>query len=269
MKTKPGAWQTFFDQHASRYMEEPFTRNTGAEVEFLVDEFGLPPGSHILDVGCGTGRHAVGLARLGYRLTGVDLSAGMLAEARQAADEAGVQVEWVQADALQFEYDRRFDGIICLCEGAFGLLGSLDDPLTRDLALLRRIQDLLVPGGKLILTALNGLAMARKATPETVAQGAFNPHTTVEVSEMEYESADGEGTLTVRERGFTPSELTLMCRVAGFDILHVYGGTAGAWNRRPVELDEIEIMVIARRRTQACGRSGRNIHPRVRGLRHG
>ncbi len=70
-------WQTFFDAHAPEYMKNCLTTNTVAEVGFVIRELGVRPGSLILDIGCGTGRHAVELARRGNRVTGVDQSAGM------------------------------------------------------------------------------------------------------------------------------------------------------------------------------------------------
>ena len=81
--TKANKWETFFDGHAPHYSEEPFTRNTAAEIEFLVAELKLAEGASILDIGCGIGRHAVPPAQRGYRVTGVDVSQGMLAQARQ------------------------------------------------------------------------------------------------------------------------------------------------------------------------------------------
>lgn len=122
-------WQRFFDGHAPVYMENCFTTNTVREVDFLVEELRLQPGAAVLDVGCGTGRHTIELARRGFAVTGVDLSEGMLAEARRTAGQAGLEVTLVHANAARMRLGRQFDGVICLCEGAFGLLGRGDDAL--------------------------------------------------------------------------------------------------------------------------------------------
>ena len=126
--TRRNEWEEFFDGHAPVYMDNVFTKNTLNEVDFVLEELRLPLGSRLLDVGCGTGRHAVELARRGYQLTGVDISSGMLVEAEKEAREAGVEVELIHADATQFTSDKLFDAAICLCEGAFSLLSSEDDP---------------------------------------------------------------------------------------------------------------------------------------------
>ena len=107
-------WEEFFDGHAPIYMENCFTKNTVKEVDFILDELNLSPGCSILDMGCGTGRHAVELARRGYQVTGVDISSGMLIEAKKAAQEAKVQVEWIHSDATQFISDELFDVALCL-----------------------------------------------------------------------------------------------------------------------------------------------------------
>ena len=95
-------------------MENSFTKNTVAEVDFLLEELNLPSGSSILDIGCGTGRHSVELARRGYQVTGVDISFRMLAEAEKAAKEVGVEVEFIHADATRFSSEKLFDAAICL-----------------------------------------------------------------------------------------------------------------------------------------------------------
>jgi 2-polyprenyl-3-methyl-5-hydroxy-6-metoxy-1,4-benzoquinol methylase len=242
---KRNEWEEFFDEHAPQYMSNSFTQNTLAEADFIIQEFNLPKGSRILDMGCGTGRHSVELARRGYVMTGVDISSGMLAEAEKAAGEAGVTVEWIKSDATQFKSDKLYDAAICLCEGAFGLLGIDSDAIEHNLSILRNINQALKPGGKFIMTAINGLALARKYSQKDVASGRFDPDTLAEVYPMEYDTPEGKKSLVVRERGFVPSELVLMLQRSGFEVNHIWGGTAGKWERCKLDLDEMEIMVTA------------------------
>jgi 2-polyprenyl-3-methyl-5-hydroxy-6-metoxy-1,4-benzoquinol methylase len=248
--TKRNEFEELFDEHAPQYMSNCFTRNTLAEVEFIIRELNLPEGSSILDMGCGTGRHSVELARRGYMMTGVDISSGMLAEAKQAAKKAGVEIEWIKQDATRFQSEKQFDAAICLCEGAFGLLGKDGDAIEHNLSILRNINQALKPGGKLILNAINGLALARKYSQKDVESGRFDPDTLAEFYPMEYDTPEGKKSIMVRERGFVPTELVLMLRQTGFEAQNIWGGTAGKWGRRKLDLDEMEIMIIATRKTE-------------------
>jgi hypothetical protein len=56
--------------------------------------------------------------------------------------------------------------------------------------------------------------------------------------------------VSVRERAFVPTELNLLVRTAGLSVVHMWGGTAGNWGRRPLDLDEFEIMIVARKRSE-------------------
>lgn len=241
-KTK---WETFFDAHAPVYDENVFTKNTVQEVDFLLEELGLAPSCSILDAGCGTGRHSIELAKRGYAVTGLDLSSEMLARAASAAKTADVHVEWIHSDATEFSFPRRFDASICLCEGAFGLLGPGDDPIDQPLSILRNVSRSLKPQAKAVFTVLNAAAMLRKYQNKDVAEGRFDPLTIVESSE--YPPREGLLAVAVRERGFVPTELRLLFRLAGMSVVNIWGGTAGNWGRRPLDLDEIEIMIVARK----------------------
>lgn len=247
MKNRPSEWQKFFDAHAPEYMGNEFTKNTVAETDFIIRELQLEAGCSIIDVGCGTGRHAVELARRGFRVTGLDLSAGMLREAEKAAAHAGVSVRWRQADAADFETDETFEAAICLCEGAFGLLGGGDNPADHDLAILRNINRALKSDGGFILTCLNGFKLVRKYGDGDVASGRFNPLDLTERYDLEYETPEGKKSLPVAERGFVPGELRLMLNMTGFEVIHLGGGTAGNWGKRTVDLDEYELMAICRK----------------------
>ncbi len=245
--TAKNNWEKFFDGHAPVYMDNPFTKNTVSETDFLLDELKLPPGSRILDMGCGTGRHAVELARRGYKVTGVDISSQMLAEGEKAAREAGVSIEWVHTDATRFTSGEQFDAALCLCEGAFCLLGMDDDPIEHDLNILHNIHAAIKPGARLIMTTLNGCALIRQYTNEDVENSLFDPLTLCETLPVECDTPEGKMEITVRERGYLPTELGMLFRLAEFEVEHIWGGTAGNWGRRQLDLDEIEIMVVARK----------------------
>ena len=69
----------------------------------------------VLDVGTGTGRAGIALARRGAVVTGVDASAEMLAVASRRAREAGAEVTFVAGDAHGLSFgDRSFDAVVCL-----------------------------------------------------------------------------------------------------------------------------------------------------------
>jgi 2-polyprenyl-3-methyl-5-hydroxy-6-metoxy-1,4-benzoquinol methylase len=250
--TERNEWEEFFDGHAPVYMDNPFTKNTVQEVDFVIQALGLLKHSHVLDIGCGTGRHAIELAKRGYRVTGVDISSGMLAEAEKAARKDDVNISWVHANAAGFSSANVFDAAICLCEGAFGLLGKDDDPFEHDLSILRNICSVLKPGAGLILTALNGCRWIRLHSQEDVVSGRFNPVTMVATSQTEYGTPEGQKSVVVRERSYVPTELVTLFRLAGFEVEHVGGGTAGNWGRRSLDLDEMEVMVIARKSVSAA-----------------
>lgn len=239
---KKHEWEEFFDREADYYLQEPFTKHTKKEIDFLLEEFKLPEGAKILDMGCGVGRHSIEFAKRGYCVTGIDISQKMLEKAKEWAQKEGVEVELIKADAARFECNEGFDAVICLCEGAFSLLGLSDDPIEHDLAILRNIYKSLKPRGKFILTALSALSRIKKATNEDIASGVFDPNTMTFFEELE--APDGTK-IPIRERVYVPTELYLMFKMVGFEVKAIWGGTAGRWGKRKVDMDDIEIMVVA------------------------
>jgi len=132
---------------------------------------------------------------------------------------------------------------LCLCEGAFGLLSQEGDSIDQPLAILRNVSHSLKPQAKTVFTVLNATAILRKYRNEDVAAGRFDPMTMVESSE--YSPRAGWPPIPVRERAFVPTELVLLFGLAGMSVVNMWGGTAGNWGRRRLDLDEIEIMVVA------------------------
>ena len=237
-------WQAFFDAHAPHYDANPFTGHTKAEVDFLLGLFALPTGASVLDIGCGTGRHALELARRGYRVTGIDLSEGMLNVARAKAAVDGLDVRFLQADATGYQADQSYDAAVCLCEGGPGLIGKGDDAEAHDLAIFRSAANALRPGAPFLLTTLNGYATIRQMQDAIVHEGRFDPATMTSRYEDEWDLPEGPRVVQIYERLFIPPEVTSLLKRAGFRVDAVWGGTAGHWAQRPLGLDEVEAMYV-------------------------
>lgn len=240
-------WLHFFEHEAPQYEQEIFTQNTAAELRFLVETLSLPPGAAILDIGCGTGRHSLGLAELGFQVTGIDLSPDMLAVAEKKRLDRGLSARFICKNARDFIAEQPVDAAVCLCEGAMCLLGSADDPIEADLRILHNVHASLRPEAPFILTVLNAAHFIRKYSDQDAAEGRYDYLNLVEFYHQTVQTAQGEREITLRERAYTPPELRRMLLLSGFLVEHIYGGTAGAWNRLPPSLDEIELMAIARK----------------------
>ena len=104
----------------------------------------------VLDVGCGPGRHAHELARRGIVVHGIDISARFVELARRDAP-AGATFERLDARALPF--DAEFDAVICLCQGAFGLMTADGE----DGVVVAGMARALRPGGRLALERVQRL----------------------------------------------------------------------------------------------------------------
>ncbi|MEZ4711572.1 MAG: methyltransferase domain-containing protein [Caldilineaceae bacterium] len=239
------SWQTYFDGHAHEYMTQWYTQSWRQEVDFLESELALAPGSRILDVGCGAGRHTVELARRGYRVTGLDFSAGMLAEAEKAAQAAGVEVEWLHADATQFTSQHRYDGAICMLEAAIGLIPVAGDPHAHNLAVMRNVCAVLNVGAKFIMEVPNAVRMLRDLTPEAVADGEMDLVRMIHTGESTWDAADGsEHGIVTSTRSYVPTELSLMLQQSGFAVDAFSGKPTG---RTPLALEDYTLVAIAQK----------------------
>jgi SAM-dependent methyltransferase len=79
----------------------------------LVERVGVEPGDDVLDVACGTGNAAIPAAAAGGKVIGLDLTPELFEDARRRADEAGVEIEWVEGDAEALPYDEEsFDVVL-------------------------------------------------------------------------------------------------------------------------------------------------------------
>jgi SAM-dependent methyltransferase len=241
-------YQTLFANYARQYDEEVYTQGTLGEVDFLEQELEHDRARTVLDIGCGTGRHAIELAARGYQVTGVDLSEAQLARAREKAVAAGVSVGFRQGDARELAFDGEFDLAIMLCEAAFPLMET-DEMNYR---ILQGACRSLKPGGKLVLTTLNALFPLARVGQQSEGEGpdfsGFDPVTFRSCSTLEFADDDGVvQTIQCSERYYAPCEMRWLLATLGMTDIGIYGCELGRFSReRAPGFDDFELLVIAR-----------------------
>ena len=85
-------YEELFENYAKKYDSECYVQGSAGEVDFIEEELEFDKTKRILDIGCGTGRHAIELAKRGYKVTGIDLSKAQLKRACEKAKAEGVEV---------------------------------------------------------------------------------------------------------------------------------------------------------------------------------
>jgi len=87
---------------------------TTAEVDFLIERAELKPGSRVLDLMCGYGRHTVALAREGVHVTAIDNLKEYVNEVKDTIEKENLPANCIQADVIEYEPEGIFDVVICL-----------------------------------------------------------------------------------------------------------------------------------------------------------
>lgn len=185
--------------------QDRFDRMLAPYTDVLLGAAALAPGERVLDVGCGTGALAVAAAATGAQVTGLDVSAPMLAAAERRAAAAGVEVEWVQGDAQVHPFPAgTYDAVV----SRFGVM-FFDDPA----AAFANLAGAMRPGGRLAVTCWQDVlrngwitvpvsaALAHVPMPQVGAPGAPGPFAFADPDRVRgLLAAAGLADVTVEER---------------------------------------------------------------------
>lgn len=217
-------------------------------VERLFQTHGDGAIRNVLDLGCGTGNHALPLARLGYEVVGVDRSVDMLSHARRKSvnSQNNGRVIFQEGDIRSLNLERHFDAVLMM----FAVLGY--QPENADvLSALRTARRHLSPGGLLIFDVWYGPAVLHQRpsqrvkiipTPKgqilRVTSGELDiSHHLCKVDYHVWKLAGGRLVGETEEahsvRYFFPLELNLFLESSGF--AHIRLGTLPEFERQPDE----------------------------------
>jgi len=252
-------YESLFDNYGEKYDKEVFTQGTMGECDFIESELGFNKGLRILDVGCGTGRHAIELTKRGYNVTGIDLSESQLARARKKAGAEGLDIDFRQQDARNLPFESEFDAAIMLCEGGFPLMETDE----MNFEILKSVTKALKPGSTFMFTTLNGLFAlynsVEEFTESAAKEGGARYHSNTfdlmtfrdhNITEIE----DDEGNLRTfesNERYYVPSEITWLLKSLGYEQIDIFAATLGAYSRADrLTTEHFEMLVIAEKSGQ-------------------
>jgi SAM-dependent methyltransferase len=242
---EPDWFGGFFDDDYLRFAVDRFPAEaTAAEVDLLVAALDLEPGARVLDLACGHGRHSVELARRGFAVTGVDLSAPSLGLAAAGAAGAGVDVRFERADMRRIGFEAEFDAVVNMFT-AFGYFEDADNRLVLD-----RVAAALAPGGAFLMEIVNPVSVFARF--EARGWHGLSDGTLV-LEERVYDARRGRfetcwtfvrgGERRERRfshRAYTAPELAAMTAAAGLEVEQLWGGLDGSalemGSRRIVEL---------------------------------
>jgi SAM-dependent methyltransferase len=161
----------FWESFAPFFFTTDRIESSGAQADELVKLLGVGPGSSVLDLCCGVGRHSIALARRGLAVTGVDRTRAFLDRAKTGARTEGVNVEWVQEDMRSFKRSNAFDGAIN-CVTSFGYFADQAE----DLRVARNLHDALKSNARLVIEMMGKEVLARdfhERTWERLPDGAL------------------------------------------------------------------------------------------------
>jgi SAM-dependent methyltransferase len=150
-------WEELFNDDFLRTSEKLTDEQIAREVDFIEDSLSIEKHGAMLDLACGTGRHAIELARRGYEVVGFDLALAMLARAGDEAQDRDAKLNFVQGDMRDMTFEEQFDGVYCW-NTSFGYFEE-----DRNAQVIDRIHRALKAEGRLLLDVANRDFLVRQS----------------------------------------------------------------------------------------------------------
>ncbi|GAB1823244.1 class I SAM-dependent methyltransferase [Herbidospora sp. RD11066] len=212
--------------------------STDAEIDFLM----RLPGDHVLDVACGSGRHALELAARGRRVTGVDVSAEAIAHATAEAARRGLAADFRVGDMGALPVTTA-DTAICMGN----VFGYLDHDETRAFLAGLDVQTVVLDYGFAAESFLPGVALEEEPlTIGGVTAEQINEYDVARsrwITHFTFTRGDEVHRGTSVQHVYTAAEAGRMLTEAGFTTIEMYAGPDGA----PYELRSHRLLLVARR----------------------
>lgn len=202
---------------------------TTNEVDFLLTTMQIKPGNTLLDIPCGSGRHAIELAKRGVQVTGIDISIEFLQTLKKRADENNVSVTIIQGDILTTEIGHSFDGAYCL-GNSFGYVDyeGMDRFVKKVASVLKTGARFVINSGLVAESILTHFPKAGQYILGDLTMDINNSYVIGEsymATELTYTKADHSETHFFKHYVYTLSEIKRLLAKHGLRTIAVYNST--------------------------------------------
>jgi cyclopropane fatty-acyl-phospholipid synthase-like methyltransferase len=101
---------------------QSWVEDTPNQIDFIIKTLDLKGNEKILDLACGFGRHSLYLAKLGFDVTGVDITKEYINDAKNEAEKNGLKISFIHDDIRNIRFTKEYDVVLNLADGAIGYL---------------------------------------------------------------------------------------------------------------------------------------------------
>jgi SAM-dependent methyltransferase len=251
IEVKPDWYREAFPPEET--LKRPWADRTAAEVDRALAMLGARGSERVLDLACGTGRHALELARRGFPVVGLDISSDLLAIAESDAAEQSLEASFVEVDLREMDYGEEFDIVLSLNDGAVGYFETEEENRRTFEVIARALR----PGGGHLMQLPNVLYAETNLPQKTWIEGG----SMIELIDHRWDASTRylEGTTTpihfgevfegvdpipFRQRLYSADELKEIYESVGMVLENVFRGSG---KPRPPKENQYEVFFAGRK----------------------
>ena len=213
------------------------TEVTRQEVDFLLNELDLKKGQHILDIPCGSGRHAIEFSKHGLNVTGVDISETFINGLTGKITSEKLNINAILADILTIQLNQKFSGAVCL-GNSFGYFN-----IERMKLFIEKVSSSLDPGAKFII---NSGMIAESILPNFLNNSKNNSYNVEDCfikSNLHYTQEGKTEEHSFKHYVFTLGEVKRLLKLYGLSIIATYSSTS----KEEYKLGDRQVYIVAKK----------------------
>jgi cyclopropane fatty-acyl-phospholipid synthase-like methyltransferase len=220
---------------------------TRQEVDFLMATLKVQPGAALLDIPCGFGRHTLELAKRGFHMTGIDISAEYVQKLRAEVADQHLAVTVIHGDLLTAEINSGFDGAYCM-GNSFGYVDEAGMQL-----FVQKVAGALKPGAHFVLNSglvaesiLPNFPLTKHYVLGDLQMDIRNTYVVGDscmATELTYSQADRVEKQYFKHYVYTLSSIKRLLARYGLETVAVYNST----EQLPYQLGDAQLYLVAQK----------------------